>query len=116
LEVITEEDVKNKLKKYVISSTSHPHLPRSLDGEILLEERRDQSGTLIAIISSTIDNFLNLPVTEKGNDLRESRGKSRVEKKKDLEELTYETLIESDPDDVQGWKKYFDKWKAEGLI
>jgi len=39
-----------------------------------------------------------------------------MQKKKDLEELSYETLINSDPDDEQRWKKYFDKWKAEGLI
>lgn len=114
--MIDEKTIRQKLSKYIITRKTHPHLPKTLDGEILLEERKAPDGTLAGVITAPIDSLLNLKVTEKGNQLRAKNNKQKVNKFSELEELTYETLTEADPDDENGWKKYFTKWHKEGLI
>jgi len=123
---ITKEVVQTKLAKYIISRKTHPHLPPTLDGELLLEEDRDEDGNLKGVITISIDDFLNLLDCKNPNTSRLAgmAAEERVKKAKELgiqtiaalPALTYNNLRAFDPEDILGYKKYLDKWHHEGLI
>lgn len=100
--MITREDLETKLAKHIISRTSHPHIPASLEGELLLEEDRDEGGDLKGVVSITIENLLNVNVA----------GKRLAE----IPALEYAALKAFDPKNESGHHKYWDRWKAEGII
>jgi len=37
-DMVTAEELKTKLEKYIIDEEKYPHVPRTLDGEVMLEE------------------------------------------------------------------------------
>jgi len=103
--MVSERDLVTKLAKYIISREAYPEIPPSLDGEILLEEDRTEDGRLRGVISVSVEAFLDLPdVANPGK------------KRRDRPRFTYEEMVACDPEDTQGYKKYLDKWRAEGLI
>lgn len=64
-----KEDVLVKLKDRIIGRDTHPHLPRSLDGEILLEEHRGPAGELLGIVTVTVDRLAGLNHEADAEDL-----------------------------------------------
>jgi len=54
-----QERVKDRLKRYIINPIDHPKIPRSLDGEILLEEVKED-GVVKGWITIPVDEFVEL--------------------------------------------------------
>lgn len=94
------EDLKAKLAKYVINRAKYPHVPASLDGEILLEEDRDKEGNLKGVITISAKALANVLAMRDDPAKRPERLKGKT--KDEFERVT-------------GHKKYLDKWKAEGI-
>jgi len=103
--MIKNDEVKTKLKKYIISRETHPEIPSTLDGEILVREFRRPDGRLLGVSTVSIDGFLNLP-----DEINVGK------KRRDRPEFTFEEMIDCDPQNKQGWNEVLRKWHREGLI
>jgi len=101
---VSERDVRTKLARHVISRATHPDVPDSLDGEVLLEEHRGPRGELLGVVSVSVAALLDLP------DLSDD---ARKRERRDRAAFTYEEMVACDPKDKQGYNKYFEKWKEE---
>jgi len=99
--------IRRILKQLIINKRNYPNVPRTLDGEIFLDEVKDVSGNTVGILTVSINNFLNLP---------DKREEYKGKKLKDLDKLTYNNLIAMDPEDTMGYHKYFKQWKKQGII
>jgi len=105
--MIKAYQVRRILEQLIIDKRKYHKYPRSLDGEIFLQEVKNEKGELIGIITISVDNFLNLP---------DKRPTHKGKKLKHLDELTYDNLIAMDPKDTMGYHKYFKQWKRKGII
>lgn len=87
---VNVEELKTKLAKYIIASDKpeHSHIPKTLLGEILLEEVKAEDGRILGWITITPENL--------------ATAVDKIKKKETTEE-------------VLGLKKYFDKWRSEGV-
>ncbi len=86
-------EIRSKLKDYIINRERYPHIPRKLDGMILLEEVKDEEGRIkgwITIAPETLADLLH-----RGKNMRDPAPH-------EFEEVT-------------GLKKYLDEWRAKGI-
>jgi hypothetical protein len=84
-------DLKMKLGKYVIDpdrKPEHKHIPKTLAGEILLEEVKNERGEILGWITIAPENLANILAKIKSKEI-------------DAE--------------ASGHKKYLDKFKNEGI-
>ena len=93
------EDLKVKLAKYVINRAKYPHVPASLDGEILLEEHRE-NGKLKGVITISAEALACILAMRDDPTKRSERLKGKTKDE-------FERVI--------GHKKYLDRWRAEGI-
>ncbi|MEM3423573.1 MAG: hypothetical protein QXE51_03315 [Nitrososphaeria archaeon] len=87
---VNVEELKSKLAKYIIAADKpeHSHIPKSLVGEVLLEEVKSEDGRILGWITITPENL--------------ATAVDKIKKKEAAEEAL-------------GLKKYFDKWRSEGV-
>lgn len=102
--------IRLKLKKYIIDRDKYPHLPRTLDGEILLEERK-RNGKTIGVVTASVENLAKI-ILQKDNPLLrpDEVVDSGKFKGRNIRDLTADEFLE-----LTGWKRYFDKWKKKGI-
>jgi len=109
---ITEEELKTKLKDYIITRAKYPHIHPSLDGEILLEEHRDEIGNLKGVITIRPEELAGILNMRDDPSLRPDivieMGKFKGRR---LRDLTADEFEEN-----SGHKKYLDRWRADGII
>lgn len=110
--MITETELKKKLKKYIISRKAYPHIPSTLEGEILLEEVKDESGNILGWITVSPSNLVELINMRDDKSKRpdEIVPEGVIHQGKNLRDLSAEEFEE-----VSGYKKYFDRWRSEGI-
>jgi len=52
-----QERVRDRLRRYIVNPIDHPRIPRSLDGEILLEEHKEDE-VVKGWLTITVDEFV----------------------------------------------------------
>jgi len=109
--MVTADEVKAKLAKYVINRKSHPHIPPTLDGEILLEEHRDEKGRLRGVITVSAENLANILSMRDDPTLRPDE----IIESGPYEGKNVRDLTASEFEDFTSHKKYLDAWRAEGI-
>jgi hypothetical protein len=101
----------DKLKRYIISRDKYPDVPSSLDGEILLEEVRDAAGNIlgwITVSSEALEQILRMrdnPTLRPNVTIPDGKYKGR----------NLRTLTRDEFEELMGYKKYFDRWRREGI-
>jgi len=98
------------LGKYIISSKTYPHLPRSLDGEVFLKDVRDITGAIIGSATVKLDDLKNIIRMRDNPSLREDITVIFKGERRRLRELTKEEFEE-----ITGYAKIFKKWREEGI-
>ncbi len=95
--------VAGKLSKYVIDTNKpeYAHIPKSLEGEVLLEEVKDENGAIKGWITATL-GAVNAIVRARDNP---------TERDTAMKSMTADQFLEA-----TGWKKYFQKWASEGIM
>jgi len=84
-------DLKMKLGKYVIDpdrKPEHKHIPKTLAGEILLEEVKDENGNILGWVTITPENLANILAKIKSKEIDAKQA---------------------------GHDKYLKKWSDEGI-
>jgi hypothetical protein len=101
----------DRLRKYIITRDRYPNVPSSLDGEILLEEVRDANGNILGWITvspEALEQILRMrdnPMLRPDVVIAEGRFKGR----------NLRTLTRDEFEELTGYKKYFDRWRREGI-
>jgi hypothetical protein len=120
--LVSIDEVKGKLSKYIIDKSKEEwkrkrlcwdgdenEIPESLNGEILLEEHIEDGKVkgYITIAPELLVNILNLrdDATIRPDEEVVHNGLNRR-----LKELTKDEF-----EDVTGYKKYFQRWRREGI-
>jgi len=116
-------DLKTKLSKYIIDKSKpewrvkkpcwdgiEREIPDSLNGEVLLEEHTED-GKVKGWITVSVENLANI-LNMRDNpllrpDVTVDFGKFKGRRLRDLSAGEFEGLT--------GYKKYFDKWRGEGV-
>lgn len=102
-------DVRRALAKHIISRETHPHIPSELDGEILLEEHVVE-GVVLGYITVSIENLVKILDMRDNASLRANVDVDFKGVKRNLRDLSA-----SEFEEFTGYKKYLDKWRAEGI-
>jgi len=102
------DKIKKLIEERLISKEKHPHIPRHLDGQILIDEVV-VDGVVQGWITITIDDLVKIL------EMRDNPSKRpdifHVVAKKNFRDLT-----PSEFEEVTGWKRYFDKLRKLGLM
>jgi hypothetical protein len=100
----------DKLKRYIISRDNYPDVPSSLDGEILLE-KHVVDGQVLGWITVSLEDLARIiamrdnPILRPDVAIAEGRFKGR----------NLRTLTRDEFEELTGYKKYFDRWRREGI-
>jgi len=108
--MVTVEELKIKLKEYIINREKYPEVPRTLDGEVILEKVY-LNGIFFGVISIT---FENLAATINMRDDPSLRPDYVIEGT-EFAGRHVRDLTASEFEKLTGHRKYFENWRKKGI-